>query len=150
MRVFYCYGTGLWAATIPLLSTLKEERFVLTQRGLKWRKLIFCQGRADLQREQIKINADEAEAQHAPCCVAERMAQINSGGSSYGCSKTPAERPTGEFDTEQGCPKRNHRYHGPIADGSRLDIGYRNKYFDNTFLHGSWLISREGRNGLAV
>lgn len=37
----------------------------------------FAKGAADLQREQTKIDADEAEAQHAPCCVAERMAQIN-------------------------------------------------------------------------
>jgi len=37
----------------------------------------FAKGAADLQREQTKIDADEAEAQHAPCCVAERLAQIN-------------------------------------------------------------------------
>ncbi len=37
----------------------------------------FAKRSADLQQEQVKINADEAEAQHAPCCIAERMAQIN-------------------------------------------------------------------------
>jgi hypothetical protein len=37
----------------------------------------FAKRTADLQQEQVKINADEAEAQRAPCCIAERMAQIN-------------------------------------------------------------------------
>ena len=31
----------------------------------------------DLQQEQVKIDADQEKVQHAPCCIAERMAEIN-------------------------------------------------------------------------
>jgi hypothetical protein len=60
------------------IKHIERRRVCFNPAGFKMQEADFYAKRGtDLQQEQTKIDEDERKAQNAPCCTAERMAEIN-------------------------------------------------------------------------